>query len=238
MNTKLTIKNGKIVDYYDRYFDSVSDNAYEGNGWCVAVTDNTVHAIAEREYSTGIHRCEVTIKNNFMFTVFSIDGRVWKEAKKRCTYDGNGILGLSGDNIDVRYAYWRSELFSNFLKKHDIASVERINGEYLEMPCPLLLYSKVWSDTDDNNIEVVGAGSGGRARFLHATHVIIKKENPSGCGYTRILYTKAKDIMSLGEELDNLHLVSIPYTSCMIYDNNFDCTYCRKNETCTYIFKR
>ena len=106
---KLTIKDGKIINHRDRYFDSLSENGKEycGNGWVVKIKDGRkdrpgrIICHAEREYSDGPAVCH----------------REFRLA--------DGTLGLAGGNIYSRYAYFRSEDFQKFLNKFGITAVKK-----------------------------------------------------------------------------------------------------------------
>ncbi len=157
---RVMIKNGKVVDYMDRYFGSISEDAkkYFGNGWEVTIVDGVdgrpgkIVCHSEREYSDGLYACH----------------------KEFALQDGT--VGLAGGNITERYAYFRSEEFQDFLAEFNIDSVRRLSAMRLED-------------------ELFCFGNVGGEEWYLVFHI-----NNWG-NQVRILYTDAKDIFSLRENI-------------------------------------
>lgn len=88
--TRLTIQDGKITDYVDRYFESLSADGkkYQGNGWTVVIHNyyrGNQHRIichAEQLYCNGQAVCH----------------REFRLA--------DGILDLAGGGIATRYVHF------------------------------------------------------------------------------------------------------------------------------------
>ncbi len=208
MTTKLTIKNGEIVSYYDHYFVSLSENGkeYRGNGWVVKIKDGRkdrpgrIICHAEREYSDGPAVCH----------------REFRLA--------DGTLGLAGGNIYSRYAYFRSEEFQKFLNKFGITAIKKEDPNqkfsgFSNFSGWGTASQKVWSD---GNIEWdYEDAPGSREIFeapganpsLHsgtvyhtvsgATWAIVEtaQDYRDNHNYAVILYTTVKNVMSLEKSL-------------------------------------
>lgn len=107
--TKIEIRDGRIVDYRDQYFEAISEDGlrYRGNGWTVKIvpankrSSGKIICHCQRQYSDGIH------KYHREFALV------------------DGLLGLAGGHIDERYAYFRKAEFQAFLNKFGIDRVER-----------------------------------------------------------------------------------------------------------------
>lgn len=103
----ITIKGNKIGDFCGRYFEHILENGLgiRANGWSVNIVPEkgiiTCHS--QREYSDGIHAVR---------KVFPLCD---------CT------IGLSGGNVDERYAYQRTENFQQWLKTNGITAVKKEN---------------------------------------------------------------------------------------------------------------
>ena len=206
--TNISIKNGAIVNYSDRYFRYLSEDGkrYEGNGWTVTIKDShkdrpgRIICHAERVYSDGPAVCH----------------REFKLA--------DGTLGLAGGNICSRYAYFRSEEFQEFLRQFGITAVKKEdpnrdfflrNALYGGGSCRTKVYTdgsidepyetdygRSWEWQRDcpgtcaSEVEKTQVVSG-------ATWTIVEKKQDerdrhnSSC----ILYTLVKDVMSLRESL-------------------------------------
>lgn len=102
---KLTIKNGEIIAYADRYFNFLSQDRkfYRGNGWEVELTADKIICTSVRVYQDGPHKCQ----------------------KEFDLVDG--LVGLSGGHIDNRYAYFRHEEFQHRLDALGITAIKREN---------------------------------------------------------------------------------------------------------------
>ncbi len=182
--TILTIKDGKVADYSDRYFYSLSEDGreYSGNGWDVTIKEGRngrpgrIICHAERAYSYGPAICH----------------REFRLA--------DGTLGLAGGNITSRYAYFRSDDFAQWLKENGIQAVRRQD--------PNCTYgssnpvSDVWShdliiDTDGKAEHSEDLKS---ITISGATYAKVAQRYCDGIGWhTRpaILYTEARDVKSL-----------------------------------------
>lgn len=184
--TKLTVKDGLIAGHMDRYFQFLSEDGkrYEGNGWTVEIRDGRngrpgrIVCHAEREYSDGVAICH----------------REFRLA--------DGIVGLAGGNIHARYAYFRTEKFSAWLREHELQSVQRVDPNqaafFSSNP-----YGNTWSH--DLLIETDGEVSlnkyiGKRYMVSGATYAVVRRHYCDGIRWHTepgILYTLEKDVMSL-----------------------------------------
>ena len=180
--TKLMIEDGRIVNYYDRYFHSLSENGkeYIGNGWVVTIKDGhkgrpgRIVCHSEREYSDGRAVCH----------------REFKLA--------DGMIGLSGGNVRSRYVYFRSEEFSKWLEKNELQCVIRSdpNGVYISSNP----YGSVWSHGLAIKTDGEVDWEGRRYEVSSATFAIVRKHYCDGVSWHKepgILYTEVKDVMSL-----------------------------------------
>jgi len=182
--SKITIVNGKIVDYSDRYFHSLSEDGreYSGNGWDVTIREGRngrpgrIICHAERNYSYGPAVCH---------REFRLE---------------DGTLGLAGGNITSRYAYFRSAGFTNWLRENGIQAVRRQDPNCTYRSSNPV--SDVWShdliiDTDGKTEYSEDLKS---ITISGATYAKVAQRYCDGIGWhTRpaILYTEAKDVKSL-----------------------------------------
>ena len=182
--TTLVIRNGKIEEYSDRYFHSLSQDRkkYSGNGWDVTIKEGRngrpgrIICHAERVYSYGPAVCH----------------REFKLA--------DGTLGLAGGNITSRYAYFRSDDFTSWLKENGIQAVRRQNPNTTYRSCNPV--SDVWShdliiDTDGKAEHSEDLKS---ITISGATYAKVAQRYCDGIGWhTRpaILYTEVRDVKSL-----------------------------------------
>lgn len=180
----LEIKNGKIVNHSDRYFHSLSDDGkeYSGNGWDVVIKEGCngrpgrIICHAERIYSYGPAVCHREFKLE------------------------DGTLGLAGGNITSRYAYFRSDDFTSWLKENCIQAIRRQdpNSTYRSSN-PV---SDYWSheliiDTDGKTEYSEDLKS---ITVSGATYAKVAQRYCDGIGWhTRaaVLYTEVKDVKSL-----------------------------------------
>lgn len=109
--SKLRIKSGRIVNFEDRYFQSLSENGktYFGNSWEVRIVGKKIICHCERRYEDGIHK------------------------QHREFYLRDGLIGLSGGHVDERYVYFRDAQFQQRLDKLGITAIKRENpnGEFI-----------------------------------------------------------------------------------------------------------
>lgn len=180
--TSLFVKNGRIEDYVDRYFVSISGNGkkYRGNGWEVEIQDGRngrpgkIVCHSEREYSDGKAVCH----------------REFKLA--------DGMIGLSGGNVRSRYAYFRSEKFSEWLEEKGIQRVVHVDPNRVYISSNP--YGSVWSH--DLSIKTDGEVNweGKRYEVSSATFAIVRRHYCDGVSWHKepgVLYTEVKDVMSL-----------------------------------------
>lgn len=130
---KIKIENGFFIDVNGRYVESVEPTHVVANGWdCTIREDNSIECNAIREYSDGTHSIRYAIqKNGFAKLTLKKPGEKMKTLKKgfivpkgvKLTLDGT--LGLSGGEIDLRYAFFRDASFQRFLNEHDISAIKR-----------------------------------------------------------------------------------------------------------------
>ena len=202
--TKLTIRDGKIVSRDDRYFISLSEDGkrYEGNGWTVIIKDGhkdrpgRIICHAERRYSDGPAICH----------------REFKLA--------DGTIGLAGGNIKLRYAYFRTKKFQEFLNRFGITAVKSLSPN---MELKLFIaygacgasYVNIYTDGDVRHdfadVEYGDPSKGenpscyeGHVRCIisNATWAIVARDVDwrNDRSYSCILYTM-RDVMSLEKEL-------------------------------------
>jgi hypothetical protein len=209
-NTVLTIINGSIAKFCDTYYKNMENEGthYVGNGWIVDVTNTSVDAVCAREYHDGIHKIHVQICDERMITELFVDGeRIFSKTKK-CDYSGDGEIGLSGGNIDQRYVYFRSDDFNNFLKKHEILKIHKLNyiesKEYYtfkDLAKNDYIYTDGTMTVREGNLDQIGCS------FQNVT-VILKERMHYGYGYpayaTRVLYTNIHDLSVLEEMIPKL----------------------------------
>lgn len=106
--TKITIRNGKMVDSNETYVEVIKPFYAKANGWEVFINTkkNIIYCEKKRQYSYG-------------------------EDKKRMFFKlEDGLLGLSGGHVRESYAYFRSEKFQNFLSKYEITAVARLEKDF------------------------------------------------------------------------------------------------------------
>lgn len=135
--TQINIKDRQIVAAYSRYMETQTDDTFVGNGWDVVVEDDGIHAVAEREYSDGIHCMMIDIDWHGLFIQRLVTPdkdiivkRKWVTRKGESFSDC--VIGLSGGYIDNRYGYFRAMGFQEFLDRTGITAIsyEDPNGEY------------------------------------------------------------------------------------------------------------
>lgn len=182
--TILTIKDGKVADYSDRYFCSLSENGreYSGNGWDVTIKEGRngrpgrIICHAERNYSYGPAICH----------------REFRLA--------DGTLGLAGGNITSRYAYFRSDDFTSWLKENGIQAIRRQDPNNTYRSCNPV--SDYWShnliiDTDGKTEHSEDLKS---ITVSGATYAKVAQRYCDGIGWrtkAAILYTEVRDVKSL-----------------------------------------
>ena len=182
--TIITIKDGRITDYSDRYFHSLSEDGkrYSGNGWNVVIKEGRsgrpgrIICHAEREYSYGPAVCHREFKLE------------------------DGTLGLAGGNITSRYAYFRSSDFTSWLKENGIQAVRRQNPNTTYSSSNPV--SNVWShnliiDTDG---ETEYSEDFKSITVSGATYAKVAQRYCDGIGWhtrSAVLYTEVRDVKSL-----------------------------------------
>ena len=132
---KIKLENGVFVEANGvQYFDLKQPFAISANGWeCSIREDGTVFCESSREYSDGVHTIRyIILPNGFAkLTLKMPRSKVQTLRKGFVTSKGkklsDGIIGLSGGNIDSRYAYFRDSSFQKFLDDHGISAVKREN---------------------------------------------------------------------------------------------------------------
>lgn len=90
--------------YPDKYLTSIDVTGNWKQPWHVEIKHNRIFCTCEAEYSDGIHR------------------------KKRVFPLADGRLGLSGGNIDSRYAYFRTAEFQNWLNEMGLTAVQLLES--------------------------------------------------------------------------------------------------------------
>lgn len=134
----ITIENGFFVKHNGIYVKSIEPTHVVANGWdCTIREDCSIVCSATREYSDGTHSVRYAIqKNGFAKLTLKKPGEKLKTIKKgfvipRGCQLSDGTLGLSGGNIDTRYAFFRDSVFQKFLNEHDISAIKRENPNRL-----------------------------------------------------------------------------------------------------------
>ncbi len=97
----LTIKDGEITNINCRYLESNDETTAKLNGWFVCIWDGTIYCRAERMYSDG----PAAIEREYSLQ--------------------DGLLGLSGGNINERYTFFRTEKFQKFLANYELTRFEK-----------------------------------------------------------------------------------------------------------------
>ena len=182
---KLTIVSGKIVDYRDPYFESLSGDGkkYVGNGWVVEIKDGRkdcpgrVVCHSRRVYSDGPAVCH----------------REFKLA--------DGIIGLAGGNVHSRYAYFRTPEFCKWLKDRDIQCVKHEDpNRMFYSGNPVSCY---WSH--DLKIETDGevqeySYEEHKYQISGATYAVIRQHYADGTRWyleSGVLYTMRKEVTTI-----------------------------------------
>lgn len=154
------------------------------NDWLVKIhPDTSLEALCFKEVSDGIHsiRAYISSDGKFILTKRLPDknGGYTTEKVKEAYLEKKGIKALSGTlilttgHIDTRYATFRSNEYTEFLKKNDLTGYKHVepNKEY---PNNLVIYSDGTIDEDKEN---------DTALVSNATWVITKNDK------NRMLYT-------------------------------------------------
>ena len=128
----IRIENGFFVNACGRYIESVKPTHVVANGWdCIIRKDGSIECDSVREYSDGKHSVRYAIqKNGFAKLTLKRPGEKIQTLKKGFVISKghkllDGTLGLSGGNIDTRYAFFRDSSFQKFLEEHNISSVQK-----------------------------------------------------------------------------------------------------------------
>ena len=164
-----------------RYFEGFSEDGLHatGNGWSVEIRPakgrkgGKIICHSERMYSDGPAICH----------------REFRLA--------DGVLGLAGGNVNDRYAYFRTNEFSQFLRKIGVDSVskEDPNGDYCiggGGDISIKTDGKVrrdWEQEHWSDYKVVS----------DATWAIVVRRYNNGCNWvhSRVLCTLEKNVMAL-----------------------------------------
>jgi hypothetical protein len=110
------------------------------NGWdCEVLSDGTILCQASRVYSDGEHSVRYTIKpNGFGKLTRKLPGKKIETLRKgfvvpKGEKPTDGTIGLSGGNIDSRYAFWRGSELTWFMEYFHLTAVKFQNpdGEYV-----------------------------------------------------------------------------------------------------------
>lgn len=218
---QLRIENGRFVETNYCNTDIFKPTHVSANGWeCFINKDGSIMCQAVRIYANGEHRIRYVILPNG-FARLSLKR---PHAKDRTVKKGfvipkgailsDGIIGLSGGNIDERYAYFRDSIFQKFLDKFGITAVknENPNQSYLSHNghAQQLItdgnvkwcydYGSASGRTDSDNNLYLGKTY---PAVTGASWVIIEN---NGNYYDihnnfRILYTSVKNVLDLEEQL-------------------------------------
>ena len=165
---------GKFESTNNVYISNFSETEVRGNGWEVNICiDGSIHCVAEREYLDGIHKMIYHLANNGYAILRYQSPYEDKIIKKGFVIDENktletfnGIIGLSGGNINERYAFVRTDKFQEFLEKNSLKAVNRKdpNDIYYEKSGRTTVKtdgkkktSRICSTDDDRMIKVTNA---------------------------------------------------------------------------------
>ena len=179
---KLRIENDKFVETVGegRYFDGFSEDRLHatGNGWEVKIRPGRngkagrIIAHSERQYSVGPAICH-------------------REFHLR-----DGIIGLAGGDVRNRYAYFRTNEFSAFLKKIGVDSVKREdpNGEFTVGG-----NGRISIKTDGEASTNWNSSWSDHKIVTNATWAVVTKTYNNGFNqvHSTILYTLEKNVLNL-----------------------------------------
>ena len=200
---QIIIKNGFFANAVGRNIDEVTPTYALLNGWkCFVNEDGSIECWSVREYSDGKHSMRYFI-NPLGFAKLTLK-KPWEPIKtlkkgyviRRGQKLSDGILGLAGDHIDYRYAYFRDSSFQDFLDEYGITAVKHEDPNRLYR---ILTYAYgeesslvtdgtkegVWTEFDGMWYQVTGA-----------TWVLYQIKKVSG-KYSCILYTLVGDVTKI-----------------------------------------
>ena len=169
---QIIVKDGFFANAVGRYIYEVTPTHAILNGWeCFVKEDGSIECWSVREYSDGKHSMRYFINPlGFAKLTLKKPGEPIRTLKKGYVIKkghklSDGILGLAGDHIDYRYAYFRDNSFQNFLEEFGITAVKHENPNRLYMV-------------------KVDLSKGGQYKSTLQTDGI-KEEERVDCGYTR-----------------------------------------------------
>lgn len=134
----LTLENGFFVKA-DMPVKILKPTHVLGNGWnCTIKKNGTIICIASRKYKSGLRSIRYMIHpNGFAELTLKKTGSHIKILKKnfvtpKGSMVSNGMIGLSGGQIDNRYAYFRDDKFQEILKEFGFTGIKFMdpNQEY------------------------------------------------------------------------------------------------------------
>ena len=134
----LTLENGFFARA-DKPVKLLKPTHVIGNGWeCTIKKNGTIICIASRKYNDGVRSIRYLIHpNGFAELTLKKPGKPVKILKKNFVTPkdamvSNGMLGLSGGQIDNRYAYFRDDAFQKILKEFGFTGIKFMdpNQEY------------------------------------------------------------------------------------------------------------
>ena len=135
---KITIENGFFSNTNRCYLHLFEPTHVVANGWdCIIREDGTIICDAVRNYSDGEHSIRYKISpNGYAKLTFKLAGGRVKTLKEGFVLPKGvklsaGLIGLSGGNIDNRYAYFRDASFQQFLDRFGITAVKQQNPNTL-----------------------------------------------------------------------------------------------------------
>lgn len=136
----IRIENNFFVGTNGIKIRSIEATHVVANGWdCNIHEDGTIECISKKVYSDGVHSMRYIIKQNgFAKLTLKAPGKKLKTLRKEFVIPkgyklSNGMLGLAGGKIDLRYAYFRDGNFQQFLDDHGISAIKHVdpNKDYL-----------------------------------------------------------------------------------------------------------
>lgn len=123
---RIKIKDKKFVSHNNVNVKEFSDNYVEGNGWiCKMHTNGDFHCVSTGRHHGVEWRVKLRIQDGWgKLTLKKGDGQVQILKKYELqNLPADGVIGLSSGPINRRWAYFRDEIFQNFLDEYGITAM-------------------------------------------------------------------------------------------------------------------
>jgi hypothetical protein len=178
---------------------STANRVETDNGWtCYIKASGTIVCEARRMYSDGEYAITYIIKSNGFFTVTKEtpkNGGTRKVTNKGFICEKgtetptNGVLNLTGGNINTRKCYFRSKFFDKWLEENNLKSIRNMisDGQY-----SVNVGNEILTDGDFTDVEVLDDVY--RIEVKNSTWVRVNDSEGFG-----ILYTTA-DVLNISFE--------------------------------------